>query len=491
MSKPIETLSGMVNRWRSRRGSSSEKADLVANQSRRDGLSNMAKLGLGGALVSLNADAVHARPGAVTNGDVPLSAGSRLDIRAFGARGDRRTDDFDAIEHAIARAGQGDQYPASIFIPAGHYRRRDSIALPNHSCLFGEGVSSILNSQHDTAFAKPILVNADSYGLISTRLQDLALYGGSHGLKLTAREENADIRLTNVTMLLQQEANIEANKLFQTVKITNCVFGDALYGIKVDGAGTNCLIATGSEWVRHARASLYLRGADGVTIIGGRFEDGGERGRYCLDIERASNILFLGCFFENVHEYIGRFRDISGAVVFQSCHFTGTHLNGPELLPFRWDSADTMLVFRDCTSVVPMPIPGHVMLEGSNPGIVAADILYQGAQQMGRLSVKSRVQTRQDAIEVVQITGRAPWRLQGRLELDTGGPRISVIDMMVSPSAGVVASNAEFRAHLIRRTADQWTLAVVSTQGSVATLGWNFGWTSTGDLTPVVRAPLA
>lgn len=491
MMKLIEILSGMARRWRSSRGSSSDAADRIANPTRRDGLSSLAKLGLGSALVSLQNEAALAQRGASPINDVAANRGARLDIRAMGARGDRRTDDFDAIERAIARAGQGDQYPASIFIPAGHYRRRDSIALPNHSCLFGEGVSSILNSQHDTAFAKPILVNADGYGMISTRLQDLALYGGSHGLKLIAREENADIRLTNVTMLLQQDANIEANKLFQTVKITNCVFGDALYGIKVDGAGTNCLIATGSEWIRHARASLYLRGADGVTIIGGRFEDGGEVGRYCLDIERASNILFLGCFFENVHEYLGRFRDISGAVVFQSCHFTGTHLKGATLLPFRWDSADAMLVFRDCVSVVSMSVPGHVMLEGSNPGIVATGALYEGAQQKGCLSVRPRAQTRNDAIEVVQITGAAPWRLQGRLELDTGGPHLSVLEMVVSPVAGLVASNAEFRAHLIRRAAGQWSLVVASTQGGVSTLGWSFAWSSTADITPVIRATLA
>ncbi|RYF21574.1 MAG: hypothetical protein EOO77_05750 [Oxalobacteraceae bacterium] len=487
----IKTLSGIVRRWRSRGGASARAADGVTNPTRRDGLANLARLSLGGALVSLQNDAVLAQSGATPNSDATPNRGTRLDIRAMGARGDRRTDDFDAIERAISRAGQGDQYPASIFIPAGHYRRRDSIALPNHSCLFGEGVSSILNSQHDTAFAKPILVNADSYGMISTRLQDLALYGGSHGLKLTAREENADIRLTNVTMLLQRYANIEANKLFQTVKITNCVFGDALYGIKVDGVGTNCLIATGSEWIRHAWASLYLRGADGVTIIGGRFEDGGEVGRYCLDIERASNILFLGCFFENVHEYLGRFRDISGAVVFQSCHFTGTHLKGPTLLPFRWDSADAMLVFRDCMSVVPMSVPGHVMLEGSNPGIVATGAFYEGAPQKGCLSVKPRAQTGRDAIEVVQITGAAPWRLQGRLELDTGGSQLSVLNMVISPNADPVASNAEFKAHLVRRAADQWSLAVASTQDGMSTLGWNFAWASTGDVPPVIRAPLA
>lgn len=462
----------------------------VPDPGRRGSLSNLTALGMGGTLWALN----HGVAMAAQEGTGPPAAAAgedRLNIRAFGARGDRRTDDFDAIRRAIARASAHDQYPASVFIPAGHYRRRDSIALPSHSCLFGEGVSSILNSQHDDGFARPILVNADSYGLVSTRLQDLSLYGGSHGLRLEAQEENADIRLQNVTMLLQRDANIEANKLFQTAKIVNCVFGDAPYGIKVLGSGTNCLIATGSEWVRHTQASILLRGADGVTIVGGRFEEGGVADRYCLDIEKASNILFLGCFFENVHEYLGRFREITGAVVFQSCHFTGTRLGGAQLRPFRWDTADTLLMFRDCVAVTPMSIPGHVMLEGANHGITATQALYEGSGQSGHLVVPPRPRPDRGPVVIATVTAPGPWRLRMRLSLLPEPGRGSVAEMTVSDTSEAVANDAAFDVRLVRRAGGQCALSVAVKDATIARLGWTLGWTALGENVPTVRAVLA
>lgn len=320
----------------------------------------LAALGMGGAVWS---------PTRVA-GTSTVDGDSRIDVRRFGAHGDRRSDDLAAFRTALDRANRTDQYPASVFVPAGNYRRSDSIPLPNHACLFGEGVSSILNSQNDDAFDRPILVNHSPNGLIAARLADLSLYGGSHGLRLDAAQENADIRLSNVGMLMQSVANIEANKLLQTVKISNCVFGSAPYGIRVTGTGTNCFIATGSEWIDHSQSSLFLNGADGVTIVGGRFEGGGRAGRYCLNIENASNVLLLGCFFENVHEYLARLRRITGAVVFQSCHFSGTAFGGP-LRAFRWDVGEERTVFRDCISVQPMMVGARALLEGVNVGILA------------------------------------------------------------------------------------------------------------------------
>lgn len=461
------------------------------DSSKRVSLAHITKFGLGGALLPLNYELASAKN--IDNSQLPdkLIYISRLNIRSFGAFGDRRTDDFNAINRTIIRSVQNDQYPASIFVPSGNYRRSESIEIPSHSCFFGEGVSSIFNSQNDKAFDQPIMVNSDEYGLISARLQDLSFYGGSHALKLQASEENADVRLSNVTMLLQSNSNIEVNKLFQTVKIVNCVFGDSPYGIKVLGPGTNCLIATGSEWIRHSQSAIMLRGADGVTIVGGRFEAGGVTGRYCLDIERASNILFIGCFFEDVHEYLARFRDISGSVVFQSCHFTGTHLGGQQLRPFRWDTADNLLVFRDCISVVPMPVGGHLMLEGSNPGISAAGALYQGTQQAGRIILMPRQILSQRLAEILAISGPAAWCLQGRLSIMSQDGRHCSADITISDSSDVIEAAGAFKVRLLRKATDRWSLLVTPNELNAAGATWTFDWISAGVTAPFVRASLA
>ncbi|EZP55121.1 Pectate lyase superfamily protein [Sphingomonas sp. RIT328] len=417
----------------------------------------------------------------------PSGADGRINIRAFGAQGDRTADDLKAIRQAIAAAAKSDQYPASVFIPAGNFRRGDSIALPNHICLFGEGVSSILNSQNDRSFDRPILINAAVSGLISARLQDLTLYGGSHGIKLDAEQENADLRLQNVGMLLQSVANIEANKLLQTTKIINCVFGSAPYGIKVSGTGTNCLIAIGSEWIDHSEGSIFLRGADGVTIVGGRFEGGGRKNRYCIDIENASNILFVGCFFENVHEYLARFRYITGSVVFESCHFSGTSVSGGPLQSFKWDIADSWVVFRDCLSVQPMGVGGQITLEGGNHGIFATDVLYAGSVQSGRFLVQPRDVSAAafDLITIQAGSAGGDWQVQGSLTIvDSQGPAdassgdIPVIVSAASESRPLGRSDLR----LVRRDATHW--AIVRASGTKTRLGWAFRWDCTGAGTP-------
>lgn len=484
-------LKDLLARWRRRQrfNAAAHDNEIVASAQRRRIFAAAAGSGaMLWASRSAHADGQADRP-AATSGK-----GGRIDIRAFGARGNRTADDLAAIREALAAATKTDQYPASVFIPAGNYRRGGSIALPNHICLFGEGVSSILNSQNDRGFDRPILINAAANGLISARLQDLTLYGGSHGLKLDVAEENADIRLQNVGMLLQSVANLEANKLLQTTKITNCVFGSAPYGIKVSGTGTNCLTAIGSEWIDHSEGSIFLRGADGVTIIGGRFEGGGRRARYCIDIENASNILFMGCFFENVHEYLARLRNISGSVVFQSCHFSGTSLAGQPLQPFKWDIADGRVVFRDCLSVQPMGVGGQITLEGGNHGIFATNVLYEGSAQSGRLLAQPR-DVPAGAFDMIRIraeAGGGDWRLQGTMTVvNRQGDTVAGlgdIPITVSPtSANQSLDRGGLR--LIRHDATRW--AIVRTNGATERLGWLFRWDCVGTaLPPSVAATL-
>jgi hypothetical protein len=451
----------------------------------------IAAIGAGGALWSMQ----ETNTASAQDATSPGPSSGRINIRAFGAKGDRRTDDLGAIRKAIVQAEQTDQYPASVFIPTGNFRRSDSIALPNQTCLFGEGVSSILNSQNDTEFNKPILVNKSAAGLIAARIQDLTLYGGSHGLQLDAEQENADLRLHNVGMLLQSVANIEVNKLFQTVKISNCVFGSAPYGIRVTGTGTNCLLATGSEWLDHSEGAIFLRGADGVTIVGGRFEGGGRPGRACIDIENATNILFLGCFFENVHETLARFRGITGAIVFQSCHFSGTNLGNGVLRAFRWDIGQETVLFRDCISVQPMPVDGHVMLEGSNPGIFARQILVQGTQQAGRLLVQpGALATDQRAITIDAVGATGDWRLNGHLTLypAASGDTTQTISITVTPaSRDIVLAASPRKVRLVRTGSGRWMIAIAPIAGMTTHSGYAFSWDVLAQgAQPTIRVPL-
>ncbi len=448
---------------------------------RRQGLLGLGLVGIGGASVAARAEA---------SSEPAMIARRRraIDIVAFGAVGDRRTDDFDAIQNAITTARAHDQYPASVFIPAGHYRRRAGIALPSHIAIYGEGPSSVLNSQNDAGFEQAVMVNADPAGLIAARLQDLSIYGGTHGILLQANAENADLRLQNVSMLLQTSANIEANKLFQTAKIANSIFGDAEYGLKVNGSGTNAVLITGSDFVRHKNSSIYLRGSDGVTFVGCRFEAGGRPGRACIDIENASNISFLGCFFENVHEYLGRFRSIDGAIVFQSCHFTGTSLGGKELRPFRWDAPDSLVLFRDCVSHVGMEVPGHVMLEGMNANVVATGALYSGNPHAGSVQAPMRSIAGVEPIPFAEIRGGPGWVLHLDLTLfHPSGERLSS-NLPAGAAQGGVAIERAFDWRVVRSAVDRWRVELAPKALASSPWRWQLTWCAPTSIVPVVRA---
>ena len=328
-------------------------------------------------------------------------------VRAFGALGDRRALDDEAFRHAIAAATATDQYPNAVFVPAGNYRRSRPIALPNLIALRGDGPSSILNSQNDGAFDAPILTNAEAGGAVGWRLSDLSLYGGSHGLKLDVTGEIANLRFDDVGMLLQSKANIEANRLFQTTKFFGGVLGSAPYGLKVNGWTTNAFNSFGLEWTDHSEASLYLRGAECVLVVGGRFEGSGKTGKATIDIEDGASITFMGVYFENVHEYLARLRRVQVAS-FVNCHFTGTTAgSASKFVPFKWDIDANLLVFRDCHSSLPMPVPGNVVLDGVNANIFPTHAVHTLHGLHGSICAAPRPLAASGTIDILEA-GPAP-----------------------------------------------------------------------------------
>jgi hypothetical protein len=358
---------------------------------------------LGGLLAGLTLTAPTIGQPAPTGGLV--KGYSDGDVRAFGAKGDRITLDDDAFTRAIAAALLHDQYPGALRLPSGHFRRARAIALPDHAVVRGEGYSSVLNSHGDRAFSGPILTNRGG-GAIGWRLADLSLFAGTHGVKLDITTEAANLRFDNVGILLQSVANIEANKLFQTAKFFGGVLGSAPYGLKVDGWTTNAFNSFGLEWTDHSECSLYLRGAENILIIGGRFEGGGQKGKATIDIENGASITFLGVYFENVHEYLARLRRVE-VVSFVHCHFTGTHANAPTTLaPFKWDIDANLLVFRDCHSSVPMPVPGNVVLDGVNANIFATGAVHEPHGLHGSIAAAPRAVATTGTADLLIATGR-------------------------------------------------------------------------------------
>jgi hypothetical protein len=327
------------------------------------------------------------------------------DVRAFGAKGNRNDQDDKAFSDVVAAAMTHDQYPSAVRVPAGHYRRARPIGLPNHVALRGEGMSSVLNSQNDDGFNAPILTNLSSASAVDWRISNISLFGGSHGVKLDVSAEVTNARFDDVNMLMQKVANIEANQMFQTSKFFGGILGSAPYGLKVNNRTTNAFNSFGLEWTDHSECSMYLRGAETVLVVGGRFEGGGRAGKATIDIEDGASITFIGVYFEAVHEYLARLRRVQ-VVSFVNCHFTGTHAGSPKgLAPFKWDIDANLLVFRDCHSSVPMPVPGNVVLDGVNANIFPAHAVHDLHGLHGRIIAAPRSLQPAGTVNLLAVLG--------------------------------------------------------------------------------------
>lgn len=330
-----------------------------------------------------------------SQGTIGGHAAARLCVTdaPWNALGDRTTNNAAKIQTAMDYGvAVNDQYPAAVEIPAGNFRITTSLQIDQQASIEGHGPSSLINCQ-GKSFPDPLFVNKNSTGLINGQFRNMGGYGGSHFLKLTASAENADIHLTNVVALLQTTAAIEANQLFQTAKVMDCTFGLAPYGVKVNSSGTNACYFHGVQWVEHSECSLYLRGSQALTVIGGRFEGGGQTGKNTIDLTLGGATLFQGVYFENTGEYLLKCRDMYSEVVFDTCWFTGTTAGTAPpvggVRPYQWDCADNRIVFRNCRSVVPMFAPPNAVLEGDNFNIYPSKAVYWGNDFQGGVKAKS------------------------------------------------------------------------------------------------------
>lgn len=97
--------------------------------------------------------------------DVVRSLQSRFDeivsVLSFGAYGDNTTDDTDAINRALYELfcrQANTEIRRALFFPAGIYRVSDTIKIPPHAKLFGEGIMSSIIEYHETGNGADMVV---------------------------------------------------------------------------------------------------------------------------------------------------------------------------------------------------------------------------------------------------------------------------------------------------------------------------------------------
>lgn len=189
-----------------------------------------------------------------------------------------------AIDAVYANTGNGNTPGrGTVYIPAGRYRgNTGSISVPNNFEIYGDGPGASIIDNQNTIATWPLLTNKSATSFLSTIIRDVALHGGTHGIKLDVggAGECAHLLFENVSMTLQTLRNFEVNRLLQTTVFRRVNFGSEIatptpYGFYAPGWTTNAVTFDDCEFVYHNVNCVYMRSAEAVLFKGGRLEGGG------------------------------------------------------------------------------------------------------------------------------------------------------------------------------------------------------------------------
>ncbi|MCP3773473.1 twin-arginine translocation signal domain-containing protein [Paenibacillus sp. MZ04-78.2] len=156
-----------------------------------------------------------------------------VNVKAYGAKGDGKTDDTTAIQNALKEAAN-----KSVFFPIGAYCISSTINVPAYSSLIGEGNGSKIKCTASVPMLE--LSSSNQFGNRYGVIRDLSLDGAwkaTAGIVLNnvvVGRSFYDVQIFNVNgAAFQMDATQNCN--FQSIHIENALIGMALY----NGAGNN------------------------------------------------------------------------------------------------------------------------------------------------------------------------------------------------------------------------------------------------------------
>lgn len=284
--------------------------------------------------------------------------------KLFGAIGDIKADDTDAIQKLIERIGNyaGDLGKTG-YIPAGLYRLSRSLLPQNYSRVFGDGPhQSVLYNYQNPVPTIPAFKS--DKGLAFSTFENLGMQSQRSGFDISGATDHNTFR--DMKFYGMSDAGFHFRGPLQTSLFDRILFENCKHGLVCDDYVANRNTLREPEFKDCSNSAIKIGGAEDFLIIGGRFEGKGSTGLSILDTQNVRLLSFIGGYFEGCHEFVLKTRSSRGIISFDSVHFTyfrdGT--------PYKWDvDAGCRLVFRNCHSTLPMAVPPSSILEGINENI--------------------------------------------------------------------------------------------------------------------------
>lgn len=258
-----------------------------------------------------------------------------------------------------------------VVLPAGRYVLSDSLRLPNAVTLEGEARRGSIIDNQNWPLAAPLIVNKGRDAFLYATIRNLSLHGGTHALKVAVEREVAGLVIEGVIAQLQTVANLEFDSI-QTAVIRDCQLMHGQHGLRVNGFPCNAVMLENVRIGAHAAASIRLRSADLVAVVGGSIEGGSTPGEATIHIETggayANQVAFRHVYFENTHAVLLRCRGTNG-VSFDGCKFSGAASASGALIPYRFDCADDLIEFGTNRWDLPTDGPRQALATGRNDNL--------------------------------------------------------------------------------------------------------------------------
>ncbi|MFC5875228.1 glycosyl hydrolase family 28-related protein [Chryseobacterium arachidis] len=259
-----------------------------------------------------------------------LQFSESLDARWFGLLND--TDGWAALTKGVDMA---QKLHVPLYIPSGNYSLSKPLMLPNNIEIIGDGTDKTwINNGWTPVEGGIMLKNADSYPS-HIKLKNMSFNGAlvnqwfdvnssdPSGYQSSFEFENVNIHN------IHEGKGFVCHIPFLVNIFKNVNFYDVASSIELIGGTSNLNSFYNCNF--SGRKMLFIKNqSEANTFYSCRSEGGGISGSTdaTIEVENATNLKFIGCYFENTMANLLKEIQSRNGVTFDDCHFTGSE-TGP------------------------------------------------------------------------------------------------------------------------------------------------------------------
>jgi len=255
-----------------------------------------------------------------------------LDARLFGL--EKGTDAWAALTKAVDIAAK---IFTPVYIPEGRYWLSKALVLPNNIEIIGDGIgkSWIDNGWSDVEGG--ILLKAAGPFPQHIRLRNLSFNGSQHWFDINSDSPQSYFDFENIE-IWNFSKGLTCNHHFLANIFKNVNFLAVDTALELNGGTSNYNAFYSCNF--SGKRSMIIRNQSEANVFYSCRSEGGGDGDSTptIEVENATNLKFIGCYFESTGINILKEITSRNGVTFDDCHFTGAYINGQQWQDFHFQT---------------------------------------------------------------------------------------------------------------------------------------------------------